>query len=240
TLKAQVASLEKMIDSTKELTGKSVVAAAGTSNIQALGTSSNITNSVAPKKLVDDRNVSTLVCPDNYMLYNGPNPQASRINESQATCVPRPTQASSKTDSPGNVSFKPTNPSSGGGATACPAGYVLSSRMNSDGSYGNDFWCDPLITEVADGQFQCAFSDQIPVKNASGKWTCQSGSNQAAQSAATTSTNPTVCEWVSQPAVSCAQYAGPFGSNADEKSGSASWSKNSCTGNIRYDGGCSQ
>jgi hypothetical protein len=46
------------------------------------------------------------------------------------------------------------------------------------------------------------------------------------------------CEEVPQTPVSCAQYAGQFGIPANATQGNASWTKNSCNGEIKYTGGC--
>ncbi|MGZ3786159.1 MAG: hypothetical protein ACXWR0_16935 [Bdellovibrio sp.] len=47
------------------------------------------------------------------------------------------------------------------------------------------------------------------------------------------------CEDVPQSSVSCSQYAGQFGIPSDATEGRASWTKNSCTGDVTYTGGCS-
>ena len=48
------------------------------------------------------------------------------------------------------------------------------------------------------------------------------------------------CEDLKQESVACSQYAGQFGIPQDHKIGRAQWTKNSCTGAIKYKGGCSE
>ncbi len=47
------------------------------------------------------------------------------------------------------------------------------------------------------------------------------------------------CKDEPQSPVSCADYAGQYGIPSNATEGRASWTKNSCTGDIRYTGGCS-
>ena len=51
--------------------------------------------------------------------------------------------------------------------------------------------------------------------------------------------DPAACVETAQAPVSCAMYAGSYGIPAAATSGSANWTKNSCSGVITYTGGCS-
>ena len=68
----------------------------------------------------------------------------------------------------------------------------------------------------------------------------QNAPNRAPSSTVTnvTSSSSPNCTDVVQASVSCASYAGQYGIPASATKGNASWTKNSCSGAIKYTGGC--
>lgn len=116
----------------------------------------------------------------------------------------------------------------------CPAGYYQ--RYNNGKHY-----CEPIIQQIADGTYICPEGSYEPTKNANGEWDCV-GSNGKLYPNSKTEVRGSAgdCKEETQKSVSCAQYAGQYGIPSSDKFGEAVWTKNNCTGIIKYLGGCSR
>lgn len=168
-LQKQIDALDKIITSVESDAGKTEVAVAPAAQTEVVNKTSVAVNNdsipgTIPAIRTENGNSTTLTCPDGYMSHT---PGGTRGNTT--VCVPRPSTASSRTNTPGNMPIPPAK--SATGSLSCPAGYTLSSRM---GAGYDNIICEPNITEIAPGKFSCLFVDQWPEADANGIMKCVS------------------------------------------------------------------
>lgn len=168
-LQKQIDALDKIISSVESSSANpSVSTSPSVQNDVANKTSVAVNNDSIPGTIPAIRTVNgnstTLTCPDGYMSHT-----PGGVRGDTTVCVPRPSTASSRTNTPGNMPVPPTK--SATGSLSCQPGYTLSSRM---GSGYDNIICEPNITEIAPGKFSCLFVDQWPEADANGVMKCVS------------------------------------------------------------------
>ena len=98
---------------------------------------------------------------------------------------------------------------------------------------------DEVQTPVACSEYAGQYGIPANATKGNASWTKNSCTGAIKYTGGCTVPDQPRCEDVRQSPVACSEYAGQYGIPANATEGRASWTKNSCTGAIRYTGGCS-
>ncbi|MFI5347502.1 MAG: hypothetical protein ACHQ51_14100 [Elusimicrobiota bacterium] len=127
-----------------------------------------------------------------------------------------------------------TTPSTGGTTTPSTSGTTPSGTLTPSVTGGG--CTDAAQTAVACATYAGQYGIPAHATMGMANWTKNSCTGAITYTGGCV--DPASCVPAAQTPVSCATYAGSYGIPASATSGSANWTKNSCTGVITYTGGC--